>query len=113
MNFWDRFVVLCAKKKISTSRAIRALQIPKSTVSAWKMGIWPHGVWLDRLSQYFDEPKEKLTGTPEYRMLGDPADKPIITEQEWRFIRAYRQNPHLQRGVDKLLDIPDGDDTYK
>ena len=106
MNFWDRFVLLCAKKKISTDRVIRELQIPKSTVSSWKMGIWPHGETLEKLSRYFDEPKEKLIRTPEYRMLGDPADKPFISKQEWLFIQAYRQNPHLQRGVDKLLDVP-------
>ena len=110
MNFWDRFVVLCAKKKISTARAIRALQIPKTTVSLWKTGVWPHGALLEKLSHYFDEPKEKLIGTPEYRMLGDPADRPCISDQEWRFIRAYRQNPQLQRGVDILLGVSPADD---
>lgn len=110
-SFWDRFRGLCMERNISPNKTAKELGISKRTITLWRGGVWPHGVLLQRLSDFFGIPAAVLIDTPQYRMLGDPKDKMILTDQELQFIRAYRRNPALQRGIDKLLDVPSETDV--
>lgn len=104
-SFWTRFVRLCEESHTTPNAVAKKLDIPNYMLKNWKGGIWPDGIYLKKLSDFFDIPAEHLTYTPEYRMRSTPPDAMIVTTTEWNFIQAYRRNPHLQDAVDKLLDF--------
>ena len=111
INFWNRFVCLC-KESHTTPRAVaKKLEIPNYVLRNWQGGVWPDGIYLKKLSEFFDIPEENLLYTPEYRMRSTPPEAMVITTAEWDFIQAYRRNPHLQDAVDKLLDFHYDDES--
>ena len=112
-GFWIRFLKLCGEKGMSANAVIKKLDIPSYVVKQWKGGVWPHGDMRKRLAEFFGVTEQSLVYTPQYNMRTDPPDAPRLTSHEWAFIRAYRQNAHLQDSVEKLLDFSDDSKSKK
>ena len=110
-NFWNRFARLCEESHTTPRAVAKKLEIPNRILNNWKGGVWPDGIYLKKLSEFFQIPEEHLIYTPEYRMRSTPPDAMVITTQEWDFIQAYRRNPHLQKAVDKMLDFHYDEDS--
>ena len=54
--FYDKYVNLCAKKKISPSAAAEEMGFERSNVTRWSKGAEPRRATLERVAAYFDVP---------------------------------------------------------
>ena len=60
--FYDNYVRLCSQKGVSPSFAAQEMGLSKQAVSHWKSrGNVPSDLTLQRIADYFDVPKYKLT----------------------------------------------------
>ena len=79
--FYDRFVALCADRKVSPSRAAVEAGLSKSIVTRWKKGPESElsGTAIKKLSDYFGVSKAELLGESE----NTPATKsPEVSESD-------------------------------
>lgn len=51
--FYDIFSVLCAKKRVSPSKAAEDIGLSRPAVAKWKKGAMPGGATLDKFAEYF------------------------------------------------------------
>lgn len=81
--FYERFVLLCKQKGVSTSKAAIDAGLSKSTVTKWKKdpGTKPSGNVIEKLCRYFGVSVSDLLG---YEEEGDiPHPRP--TQEEIKF----------------------------
>ena len=83
--FYERFVLLCKQRGVSTSKAAIDAGLSKSTVTKWKKdpNTKPSGNVIDKLCRYFGISVSELLGSVEE----DPAeDTPRpVTQQDIKF----------------------------
>ena len=66
MNFYEKYIELCAKKEKTPSAVALENNLSKSTVNAWKIGrSKPTDVTLSKLANYFGVSVEYLKGEAE------------------------------------------------
>ena len=51
--FYDKFIILCKKNGLTTSRAATANNISRTSVTRWKNGALPNAEIIKKLSNYF------------------------------------------------------------
>ena len=80
--FYERFVLLCKQKGVSTSKAAIDAGLSKSTVTKWKKdpGTKPSGNVIEKLCRYFGISVSELLGYPQE---GEEAPRP--TQEEIKF----------------------------
>ena len=59
--FYDEYVALCGKRKISPSAAAEAMGFQRSVVTRWSKGVVPRRATLERIAQYFHVPVSTLS----------------------------------------------------
>ncbi len=129
--FYERYIMLCAHKKVSPSKASEEIGFSKGLVSRWRKNYMkgidtPPGMDIaKRIAEYFEVSLDYLLGhdtSDIFQELGDEyktrhvfrdatpislLPKPTLTDHEILLIDAYRQHPELQALVNHALGIPD------
>ena len=59
--FYDKYVALCAKRRISPSAAAEEMGLERSNVTRWSKGVEPRRATLERVATYFGIPVSVLT----------------------------------------------------
>lgn len=82
--FYERFVLLCKQKGVSTSKAAIDAGLSKSTVTKWKKDpeTKPSGNVIDKLCRYFGISVSELLG---YTEDGEEDGRPRPTQEEIKF----------------------------
>lgn len=82
--FYERFVLLCKEKGVSTSKAAIDAGLSKSTVTKWKKDpeTKPSGNVIEKLCRYFGISVSELLG---YSEDGTEEARPRPTQEEIKF----------------------------
>ena len=83
--FYERYVLLCKQRGVSTSKAAIDAGLSKSTVTKWKKdpSTKPSGNVIEKLCRYFGVSVSDLLGPPEEQ----PAEEPHrpVSQQDIKF----------------------------
>ena len=110
--FWTRFTQLCNQNNTTPTVVVKQLKIAVGSVTKWKNGSIPNSTTLQKLADYFGVTVDYLLGKEQEKK---PTAKILslsdtFTPREIAVVIAYRTHPSEQAAVDKLLDVPSGDD---
>ncbi len=79
--FYDVYLELCKKKKVSPTRAAIEIGLSKSTPTTWKQrGLTPQGDTLSKIADYFNVTVDYLLGTEQQKKA------PTLTKKDERDI---------------------------
>lgn len=83
--FYERFVLLCKQRGVSTSKAAIDAGLSKSTVTKWKKdpNTKPSGNVIDKLCHYFGISVSELLGANDASQLEE--DMRPVTQQDIKF----------------------------
>ncbi len=62
MGYYDNFLRLCARDKITPAQVQRDLGLSKAAANKWKSGSIPHDATLMRVAEYFGVTTDELLG---------------------------------------------------
>lgn len=97
--FWEKFLSLCAQKKIKPNQVAQQLSIASGTVTKWKQGSHPRDLQLKKIADYFGVPMsyftEKEKPSDEGELSGNQIspNEPKLTEGEELMLQLFRQIP--------------------
>lgn len=90
--FFNNFVDLCNKKRISPSAAAEEMGFKRSVVTRWSQGTQPRQATLQRIADYFGVTVEELTAEKE--------NKPALPQEN-------ELTEMQQKAVDMILNMSD------
>lgn len=108
--FYDVFIFLCNKKKISPNKALTDCGISRTSKVKWRDGAIPNGTTLQKLADYFGVTTDRL-------LYGEIMD-PIPQEQSTRGMspqerEAFYKGLHVGQRKEKPADqMADGFSKY-
>lgn len=99
MNFYNKFIALCAEARKTPTAVARDLGISKSTITNWKTrGTMATDTNLQKIASYFNVPLKDLLADSENEPATVPSDGPLSKE----FALIYSQlSPERQKEVDR------------
>lgn len=62
MSYYDNFLRLCARDKVTPAQVQREIGISKSSANKWRNGSIPHDATLMRVAEYFGVTTDELLG---------------------------------------------------
>ena len=100
MSFYEKYLMLCDKNKKTPSGAALEMGLSKTTVNRWKNGGGITDATILRVANYFEIPKEELTGEePDQKEKPAPGGSELdaefgavldqLTEQELADVLQY------------------------
>nr|DAT71272.1 MAG TPA: repressor protein [Caudoviricetes sp.] len=106
MSFYEKYLMLCDKNKKTPSGAALEMGLSKTTVNRWKNGGGITDATILRVANYFEIPKEELTGEEP-----DQKEKPSTPEDAEReahgqaILDKYNMlDPATQAMFESMLD---------
>lgn len=96
MEFYNRFLNLCAVNNISPTKAAGETNISSATVNKWKKGSMPNDVTLMKIANYFDVSMEYLKTGQEPETKKDQLaeiDKLANTEIKKQLVEYFNELP--------------------
>ena len=114
------FTKLCNERGESPTAVCLKIGLSNSAYTAWRDDSIPRLSTLLKIAEYFNVSTDYLLGR---EVPGSPFSDPSqtggtvlrgdfapLTEREIRLMLAYRERTDVRMAVDKLLDLPDGDE---
>jgi repressor LexA len=78
--FWEKFLDLCSKNKVSPNQVAQKIGIASGTITKWKQGSKPRDLQLKKIANYFNVPLDYFSDDPAsssayfaIRMARDPS----------------------------------------
>lgn len=100
--FYDIFVLLCAKNRVSQSKAVTDIGLARSTITKWKNGAVPSGSTLDKFAEYFGVSVDYLLKSSKDEPE-EPAYEPTLNARDQRDVAK-----RLKETLDDLTNNTDG-----
>lgn len=102
--FWERFYALCLANGKKPLQIVKELSIASGIITKWKKGTIPNGETLIKLSEYLECSVDYLLGRTD-----EPTSDTYLNSKEKKLIAAYRNKPDMQKSVDVLLGVTEGE----
>lgn len=80
--FWNNFLILCARKGVSPSRACADLGLSNATATKWKNGATPRQHTLKKIADYFNVSTDLLLTNVHFDIQNIAVPSPDIKDME-------------------------------
>ncbi len=95
--------LLAKKKNMPVKDVLQECGMERNSISHMTNGSMPKGDTLGKIADFFDCSVDYLLGRTDNPNFAE--NNKEITEQEYKVLSAYRQNPNMQQAVNKLLGV--------
>lgn len=104
--FWERFFNICTENKQTPNYVCSQLGLSTATATHWKRGVMPKADIVIKIANYFNCSTDYLLGKSDIFISNDNNE---LSEKEKKLIAAYRDKPDMQKSVDVLLGVTEGE----